>query len=247
MTSRSSQTVVEPSLAVAVEGDAGAMMLADLMPTLVELDRTSVIQFWRMLGHHLAFDGRAVARRREARLGLMLSLVSHGELPPVSRYEQARKAEAAAGREWPGASALRDGFGSYVFAVRAAVRFLAPLTPRASIRHRRERVRPYSREEILAAIERCRVALASPGQMESGWHPPATTFFLWNSIGREAARKLGRPDPRLPCREALARQFGSYDDAVEAARRRARLDSLPPARPGAKPRPRRPRSEKIRL
>jgi hypothetical protein len=70
--------------------------------------------------------------------------------------------------------------------------------------------RRYSRGEILASIESCRAALLSPDLTEHAgldWYPDAPTFFLWDRIGCEIARKTGRPDPRLPDREALRRWF----------------------------------------
>jgi hypothetical protein len=231
-------------------GDAGASMLAELMPSLAKLDRESVIQFFRLLSHHLGFDGSVTCRVTEARLGLLVTLAGRGELPPVSRYEEARSEELQVGREWPGASRLSLTYGGYPRAVEAAVRYLSSgRSDGRQVRPRGPRQR-YSREEILTAIESCRRALLSPDSTEHGdqdWYPDPPTFFLWNRIGREIARKTGRPDPRLPDREALRRWFASYEEAVEACRRKDRLQRLAPARDAAKPRPRRPRSNRIRV
>lgn len=236
-----------PAAVAGVGGDAGASMLASLMPSLAELDRDSVVQFYRLLSHHLAFDGALTCRPTEARLGLVVTLVSRGELPPVSRYEEARGAEDQLGREWPSASTLSLAYGGYPRAVEAAARYLSPgrTQPHSG---RRSRARgKYSREEILASVRGCRTALVSADDPDPDWWPDAQAFFLWNRVGRELARKTGRPDPRLPDREALRRWFASYEEAVEACRREERLRLLGAPKPGARPRPRRPRSGRIRV
>jgi hypothetical protein len=205
-----------------------------------------VIQFYRLLSHQLAFDG-ALTCRPTARLGLVVTLVSRGELPPASRYEEARGAEYQLGREWPSASTLGLVYGGYPRAVEAAARYVSP--GRTQLRPaRRSRARGrYSREEILASVIGCRTALVSADDPDPDWWPDAQVFFLWNRVGREIARKTGRPDPRLPDREALRRWFPSYEEAVEACRCENRLSMLRAPKPGAKPRPRRPRSNRIRI
>lgn len=193
-------------------GGATADLIVAMLP---DLDPRAVSDLHTMLGHHLATV--EPPGERERRLGLLCDLVDAGHLPSTVHYADAREREQAAGHEWPAVTTLIDAYGSYDRALATAVRYCerraAGRGAGTSALHARRWMPTYTRQEVIAAIRRCRQDLAL-----QDW-PPSTVFYRYVDAGRRAARITGGDDPRLPSRRQLRRCFESFAQAVAAADR----------------------------
>jgi hypothetical protein len=155
------------------------------------------------------------AELREARLGLLIEMVSDGtgEIPRAEDYDALRAEREVLGEKWPHSTTLSRGYSdSWPLAVRAAMRlaFDGPTSRVAHTHTRRGSHSPYRREEVIAALLRFR-------DEHSGRWPSASQFFDWGESLRRAARTGGLEDPRIPTQKALRRHFKRFSLAITAA------------------------------
>lgn len=185
------------------EAQAIASLVRALEPDAAEQLRT-------LLAHDL--EAPSAAERRETRLWLLMEIVASGtgERPLVSEYEDARAKARARGLDAPSSVALINAFGSWLAAVRAAMRmhFDSGRVP-SSNHHAKFRQPPYTRDEIVSALVRCHRALG-------GW-PTQWEYAEWAALDRRLARIHGKPEPRNPSLKQIRRRFGKFSRAVEAA------------------------------
>jgi hypothetical protein len=211
------------TLATSLRGDVAAQgptEFAREMALLVRrLDVNAREQLRQLLGHDLAVP--SVGERREAVLGLLIELVSDGSgvVPTVAEYAAARSREAAVGRDWPSPSMLSAHFGDWLGAVRSAT-LLVVRGPASRVPASRgawfDRPAEYSRDEVCRAIAQCADS--------SGEWPSDVLFTEWRRTVRLVALAAGCTDEvRVPGRKAMMRHFGTYSNALDAAKR-ARLD-----------------------
>jgi hypothetical protein len=176
-------------------------------------------ELMRLLGHSLA--AKSAGERRQARLGLLIELVStgsRGEYVTTTAYGQARRArmiagDIAAGEDWPDASNLIRAYGHWLAAIKAASAFWfdgGAARVADSYRHG-TRYRRYEPQEITSALLRYR--------QEHGQWPTECDWDDYSRIRRQLSRRAGK-EPRVPNREAIARAYGTFDAALSAARSR---------------------------
>lgn len=165
----------------------------------------------RLLGHSLA--AKSAGERRQARLGLLIELIStgsRGEYVTTTAYDQARRARLAAGEDWPDSSNLIRAYGHWLATIKAASAFWfdggAARVP-DSYRHG-NRYRRYQPQEITAALIRYR--------QEHGQWPTECDWDDYSGIRRRLARRAGK-EARVPNREAIRRAYGDFDRALAAA------------------------------
>jgi len=176
----------------------------------------------RLLGHSLADPG--AGNRRNARLGLLIDLLSDGsgEVIVRDRYERERKRRRDTGQQWPSSSQLCDAYGHWLVAVRAAARFWfdgGHGRVWSSHKHARQQKKGslprggYLPREMMLAIIRFRDTVGDGKQWPSEWE-----YETWAAIQRQLARRAGVPT-RVPGRQQIRRAYGSFDAAREAAKR----------------------------
>lgn len=187
-------------------------VLAALVPALPEQVARDLA---RLVGHSLAAP--AMHAQREARLGLMLDLVSDGtgEFVSVDSYERARAARSREDELWPAHATLISAYGDWLRVVAAAMRLHRDGT-RALVSHRVHRKQsntPYRREDVVRALRQAREALGDwPGEWE---------YLEYRRVALMLGRDAGRTDLRLPQRAAIRRLFGDYARAMSVAQRDA--------------------------
>ena len=190
-----------------------AQMLAALVPAL---PASTVETLLRLLAHSIAAP--SAAERRELRLGLLLDLIAdnQGVVPSVVEYREAREQRMKQDEEWPTDSTLIRGYGHWIAVVKAATR-VSFEGPRArvpsSYRHSR-RHSPYTRQEVIAALDECR--------RWTGEWPTQWIYEEWAKLRRGAARRAGLPEPRLPILKTIRKTVGSFSHALNAAKRATR-------------------------
>jgi hypothetical protein len=167
----------------------------------------------RLLGHGLASP--TPAQLREARLGLLIELVSvgTGEFIDTDTYDTARERRVATGEECPTASGLARAYGHWLIAVRAAMRFwFIGGSARVPADHSHVPAGPaYTPAEAIEALNvacedlRCEVI--------TEWE-----YEEWRRLRRTAARHAGTPLPRFPSMTPIRKHFGGFDQALRQAR-----------------------------
>jgi hypothetical protein len=200
-----------------------ALTLAELASDPEVLIEEAAIELRRLVSHSLAAPLPGAVR--DARLGLLIQLISDGsgEYVDAARYENALRERQADGEDWPDRSTLIRAYGHWLLAVRAAMRFWfdgGHARVPASYAHAQMH-RAYRPPEILASIIRLRSELAEmhPDADESPW-PTEWEFEEWGRLVRGGARRAGT-EARVPGLKQIRKAFGSYDRAVEHARRLA--------------------------
>jgi hypothetical protein len=180
-----------------------------LVPALTEKAATDLR---RLLARTLTLP--TPAELREARLGLLIDLVVEleGEVPSIELYNERRARRAdEAGEEWPAHTTLIRAYGStWLAAVKAAMRvaFEGSNHTVSQDNHHRTFVKPYEREECLAAIRHCAQAIgATPSLME---------YNDWTILMRRSHRLAGQREPRLPSRETVLKSWGSWQRLLRA-------------------------------
>lgn len=191
-----------------------AQLIAQIVPNLpLETAR----ELARLLGHEIAAPSRA--RLREARLGLLtelMSLRSDPRPPSEEEYNALRDQRAEIGQNWPTSRTLRNAYGHWLKAVRAATNHLRGynedgkrITVPSSNAHR-GRHKSYTRQDILDDIKRARLAI---GDWPSEWE-----YEEFNRITRLLAKRQGKTKPRIAGLKQIRNEFGDYARAREAAR-----------------------------
>jgi hypothetical protein len=186
-----------------------AFVLAALVSDRQAFPDAAARDLHQLLGHRIGAPNRSVLRYD--RLQLLLSmLLENGAVPTLDEY-QARRAAGADGA--PTASTLITAYGHWLGACNAAYRLLGRRPGRAishTMRHAKIGT-SFTPREVVDAIVRFRSRFGTwPNQQE---------FIEWGSIERGAALRAGAHDPRIPTIPALARVFGTYPRALEAARK----------------------------
>lgn len=188
-----------------------AVLLAESVAALPE---TSARELRDLLCDFLA-QGHT-ARRREARLGLLIELLEFGErASPVtqSEYEAARAERAGRGEDWPPATVISTPFGGWDQACLVALRLSRLGTgARQSADHSHGKFKgPCTHLQIADALIKCR--------MELGFWPYASLYFDWAGHCRRLARANGLPDPNLPGRPQFKKLVGDFERGLELAKR----------------------------
>jgi hypothetical protein len=186
----------------------------------------------RLLGHCLATE--SPADRRQRRLGLLIELVSEGgEFIPTTRYEKVRLEREAQGQHWPNAGVLTSNYRHWLKAVEAAARFWfggGPQRVPADNLHAVGARPGYQPSEIAAALREAKKDLELPGDH---W-PTKWEYSEWSQLKRRLARRSGTDGStkaggegavargatgkRYPGLKQIRHAFGTYDEAVRAAR-----------------------------
>jgi hypothetical protein len=185
-----------------------AQLMATMMADTTAWPEEAARDLARLLGHGLGAPDSATLRH--ARLGLLVALVGSGEglFVEAQAYDQVRAARLALGEEWPTASALSRAYGHWLVAVRAAMRFWfegGAARVAADHSHAR-RERPYTPEEVVSALSRCREQLQVASVSE--WE-----YDQWRRLCRKRARRAGQAMPRLPSLPVVRRHFGDFTSA----------------------------------
>jgi len=208
----SSQTALDTESA-SRESDASeaAELLLQLVRDKRSFPEEAVRDLRRLLSHDLARRDSAALRLGHLRLliEMLLALDPSDEDAWVSQadYMAERARRAANGETYPSEGALRNAYGCWVSAVRAASRFVkhggAARVP-ADHSHTRPGM-SYKPEEVMGGLIRCRRDL---GDWPSEWE-----YYEWARI----KRRLTNKDPRVPSATPL-RKFGGFSNALRMTR-----------------------------
>ncbi len=142
------------------------------------------------------------------RLGLLVELVSEGELPRTRTYDEVRAKRNAAGTKWPASTGLILHYGTWAAASRAAVDLAFDVTTNRA-RARTPRmwpIVPYTRKEVLEALK---LASEKVGQTIGQWE-----YVELRRVERQLAWRNGSPDPRYPELGVIRKHFGGWDAAI---------------------------------
>lgn len=197
--------------------DAGDLTVspeaAALLHLVPDLSERTLRDLERLLLADLAAPSGA--ELREARLGLLMQVVSDGsgQIPRADDYDTLREVRHALGERWPDSTTLIRAYSRWAVAVRAAMRLAFDGgAQRVAHTHKHgQGRRDYTRAEVIDAVLRFR-------EEHGGRCPTATQFYAWGEHLRRAARNGGHPDPRVPTRPALRRKFPRFSLAVAAAK-----------------------------
>lgn len=181
-----------------------AQMIAEVATDMPEKTRAELA---RLLGHSVAMP--SAQELREMRLGLLVEMVSEtGELPTAENYDQLRELRNEQGAEWPRSTGLASHYGTWASALRAATDIAFGET----LRRARARTpkpwapRPYSREEIVEALDRSSMKV---GQVIGQWE-----YVELRRVERLLAARNGTDDPRFPELQVIHKHFGGWERAI---------------------------------
>lgn len=191
-----------------------AQLIAEIVPSL---PTDTAYNLKRLLALDIALPSRALVR--EARLGLLVELVAlrtQPGLPSEPEYEALRLERIPLGEIWPTSRTLREHYGHWLKAVRAAInhvrgyneaggRIKVPASHAHGGRHG-----SYSRQEVLDALWLVHQAI---GDWSTEWE-----YELFVRAYRKAAKEAGNPQPRIPGMKQIRTHFGNYARAVQAAK-----------------------------
>lgn len=190
------------------EVSEAAQMISEVATDMPERTRSELV---RLLGHSVAIP--TAQELREMRLGLLVEMVSEtGELPTAEGYDRLRDLRNEQGAEWPRSTGLAAHYGTWTFALRAATDIAFGET----LRRARARIprpwvpRPYSRQEIVDALER---SSKKVGQVIGQWE-----YVELRRVERLLAARNGTDDPRFPELQVIHKHFGGWDSAISNAR-----------------------------
>jgi hypothetical protein len=173
----------------------------------------------RLIANSLA-DPPAAMDRNKA-FGLLMRMVrADGVIPTEPEYQAALDAATAAGEDWPSIRSLCRRYGSWSFGVQHHLaRYMhyggASGLPRSFV-HTLDRPDPgtYSRPEVVLQ------AIIAFHQRYDTW-PTEWEYHSWARAQRAAARAAGKPLPLYPDALAIQRAYGTFADALAAAKERA--------------------------
>lgn len=199
-----------------------AQSIASLVRDCKAFPDEAARQLLELLSHSLAAP--SAAERREARLGLLIDVVSQGEgeFVTTEAYERERSIRRAGGETWPTASSLSRAYGSWLSALRAACRFwFEGGAARVASDHRHAKPsQTYKPIEIRSAILKAQADMNLP----AGEWPTEWEFQEWAQIKRRLARLAGS-ECRIPGAKQIRKAYGGYAAAVAAARRVSQSDA----------------------
>jgi hypothetical protein len=176
--------------------------------------RQAIEDLERLLANNLGAP--TSAELREARLGLLIELIStgDGEIPRTREYDDLRRSRLEAkGERWPSASTLVESYGSFLAAVKAAIR-LHHDGSAARVPHTHRHAKPYrryTRDEVIAALHSFHDQFGS-------WPRSELEYLTWGETVRRARRHGGHPDPRIPTAKPIRKLFGDFGRALEVAK-----------------------------
>jgi len=189
------------------EASEGAELLLQLVQDKRSFPDEAARDLRRLLSHDLARRDSAALRLGHLRLliEMLLVLDPSDEDAWVSQvdYVAERARRAADDEMYPSEGALRNAYGSWVSAVRAAGRFVKHGgAARVSADHAHARPgMSYKPEDVMGSFIRCRRDL---GDWPSEWE-----YYEWARI----KRRLTNKDPRIPSATPL-RKFGGFSNAL---------------------------------
>lgn len=178
-------------------------ILVEVTSSLPEKTR---LELTRLLSHSVAAP--TAQELREMRLGLLVEIVSEGELPTTRSYDEIRNERNAAGNSWPASTGLILHYGTWAAASRAAVDLAFDMTTNRA-RARTPRmwpIVPYTRKEVLEALK---LASEKVGQPIGQWE-----YVELRRVERQLAWRNGSPDPRYPELGVIRKHFGGWDAAL---------------------------------
>lgn len=191
------------------QASEGAELLLQLVQDKRGFPDEAVRDLRRLLSHELARRDSAALRLGHLRLliEMMLALDPSDNDAWVSQadYTAERDRRALDGEMYPTEGALRNAYGRWVSAVRAASRFVEH-GGAARVPANHAHVRPgmsYKPEDVMSGLIRCRRDL---GDWPSEWE-----YHEWARIKRH----LAITDPRVPSAKPL-RKFGGFANALRA-------------------------------
>lgn len=169
----------------------------------------------RLLSHSVAVP--TASELREARLGLLVELVSTGELPTVRTYASHRQ-ESSSEDNWPSVAGLIQHYGTWTRSLQAAIDLHFGAT---SVRARSRSPlpwtpQPYTRVEIQDAL---RTASFKVGRPITQWE-----YSELRRIERKNASMIGLPEPRLPGNQVIRRTFGNWANGMKSISESVLLD-----------------------
>jgi hypothetical protein len=184
-----------------------AQSIARLVVSKKVIGEQAAMDLRRLLMRDLAH--RTPGQVRIGHLGLLLELICSRRYEWVSQtiYMNIRAERVAAGQTWPDDSQIIRLYGHWHIAYRVAEKFMW-IGDRSSRppRDTKGRTRRYSAETILMSIHKCRSDLGS-------W-PTQWEYSEWVRL----TRLLSAKDPNRPDLPAVVRNFGSYPQALHAAK-----------------------------
>lgn len=186
--------------------------IVDVVRLVPALSHRTLKDLERLLAARLAEP--TPAQRREARIGLLMELIEDtGEVPGAAHYDAARRKRQSVGEIWPSRATLNTIYGDWFTTCDAAMRLVFEGGPPycREGQHGARFAAAYTRGEIVAAITRFR--------SDYGAWPTSTQWVMWSQNLRRLARRGGHPDPRIPSMKPIRRRFGTYQRAVDVARR----------------------------
>jgi hypothetical protein len=197
------------------DAPADASELAQgLAQILRPFPRQAIEDLERLLANDLGAP--TSAELREARLGLLVEMIStaDGEIPRTRDYDDLRRSRLETkGERWPSASTLVESYGSFLAAVKAAMRLHHDgSAARVPHTHRHARAyRRYTRDEVIAALRSFHDQFGS-------WPRSELEYLTWGETVRRARRYGGQPDPRIPTAKPIRKLFGDFQRALAVAR-----------------------------
>ncbi len=203
-----------------------AQVLAELAGDRQAMPCETAEDLVRLLGHSLAAS--TPAQRRNARLGLLIQIVSAetGEVPTEAVYNATRDEQADQGSEWPSAQTLALAYGHWFAAVRAATRFWfdggVGRVP-SGLEHATGMRAGYQPAQITRALGRFFFLF--------GVWPTEWEYAQWRKLQVDAWRRAGQADQRLPSSKQIRAAFHDFAQAVAVAQawvaRSSQDDSAP--------------------
>jgi hypothetical protein len=201
-------------VASSVEPKDASELAQGLAQILRSFPRQAIEDLERLLAHNLGAP--TSAELREARLGLLAEMIStaDGEIPRARDYDDLRgRRLETTGERWPSASTLVESYGSFLAAVKAAMR-LHHDGSGARVPHTHRHARAYERyrrDEVIAAL---RLFYEQHGS----WPRSELEFLTWGETVRRARRYGGHSDPRIPTARPIRKLFGGFQRALKVAR-----------------------------
>jgi hypothetical protein len=189
------------------QASQAAQLIADLVRDSALFPEDAAKDLKRLLGNMLADP--PLGSRRWDNLWLLVQVIIErdGLLPTVGDYESARTGEEG---DAPVGSTLVKRYGHWMSALRAATRLISLDTSKPA-RAERHRYRAAYRPAESA------IAIARFYRTFNSW-PTYPEYTDWARVSKQAARACGAPDPRLPAGSTIARHYGTFDRALQAAK-----------------------------
>ena len=179
---------------------AAALVIATLVPALTD---ETCSQLRALLADDLA-TAEVLAPSQHRLVGIAALIDALGRVPSIAEYERARSDHA----EWPHPSMLGRAYGSWLAAVRAAVKMTSE-PPRPPGPRRRSTLK-HARADCVNAIVRCAQALGD-------W-PASSEYQRWQVVEADLCRRAGTHARTPPTLRVVTNRLGTWKAALDAAR-----------------------------